>query len=178
MKHTPETIQKMREHRRGNDLIEKFWNRVDKNGPVQHHVPHLGPCWEWTGRLATGKFRYGIFIVAGKELRAHRFAFELEHGQIPEGKCVLHACDNPKCVRHLFLGTKTENNSDRDRKRRQALGEKNSHAKLSAADADTLRWSYNIGGLTLSTLARWYGVSISTVWNIGHGNTWVALQAA
>jgi hypothetical protein len=173
MKHRLATIEKMREHRRGNDLIEKFWHRVDKNGPIPVHVPHLGPCWEWTGRLATGKFRYGVFIVSGKEVRAHRFAYALEHGPIPEGKCVLHACDNPKCVRHLFLGSKAENNADRDSKDRQAHGAKNSHAKLTAAEADTLKWSRNVGGVPLAILSRWYGVSVAEVSKIARGEAWV-----
>ena len=73
MKHKLETIEKMRRHRRGTDLIAKFWDRVDKDGPVPAHVPHLGPCWEWTGRRATGEFKYGIIIVGGKEVRAHPF---------------------------------------------------------------------------------------------------------
>jgi hypothetical protein len=41
MKHSLQTIEKMRRHRHGTDLIAKFWDRVDKNGPVPAHGKKL-----------------------------------------------------------------------------------------------------------------------------------------
>ncbi len=51
---------------------------------------------------------------------AHRMAYELYVGPIPDGMCVLHRCDNPGCVNpeHLWLGTQLENVIDRDKKNR------------------------------------------------------------
>jgi hypothetical protein len=172
--HTQTTRNKMRRHNkcRSTDHVQSFWNRVDKNGPIPAHLPDLGPCWNWTGGLTSGKFKYGVLNVAGKSTLAHRFAYELEHGQIPEGKSVLHSCDNCRCVRHLFLGTRIENNLDRDRKRRQAHGERNSHAKLTAAEIDTLRWTYKIGGVSQATLGRWYGIKSSAVSMIVNNKNW------
>jgi hypothetical protein len=175
VKHSLATIEKMRDHRRGTDLVAKFWNRVDKNGPIPAHVPHLGPCWVWTGRLASKKkFRYGIVIVGGKEVRAHRFAWELAHSTIPEGLCVLHRCDRANCIReeHLFLGTKKDNNLDRDSKNRQASCEKNNKAKLTAEMVSTIRWSYTVGGLPVRTLSNWYEVAYGTIWRIVHNTAW------
>ncbi len=56
----------------------------------------------------------------------HRVAWEDANGPVPDGKCVLHKCDNPPCCNpeHLFLGTREENNADRDAKGRTAKGEK------------------------------------------------------
>ncbi len=90
-----------------------FWSNVDKSGE----------CWEWQGNRTSGKWNYGIVSLGhrGERMRAHRFAWELAHGSIPEGMSVLHHCDNPPCVRHdhLFLGTQADNLEDMDAKGRR-----------------------------------------------------------
>lgn len=95
------------------DRREHFWEFVNKNGPVQPHCPNLGPCWIWT---ASGFSKnYGKVSVKGKTVGAHRVAWELGVGPIPNGLYVLHHCDNPPCVnytQHLFLGTHTDNMRD------------------------------------------------------------------
>lgn len=70
-------------------------------------------CHEWTGALA-GSFGYGVINVGGRNIRAHRWAWEQAHGPLAEGDCVLHRCDNPRCVRvdHLFLGDRGVNIRD------------------------------------------------------------------
>jgi hypothetical protein len=71
-------------------------------------------CHEWTGALG-GSFGYGVFMVrTGRQERAHRYAWEQANGPLAEGECVLHRCDNPKCVRvdHLFLGDRADNIRD------------------------------------------------------------------
>ena len=153
---------------------KRFWRKVNKSGPIQIHVPALGNCWEWTGRTASRKFKYGVFMVDGREVLAHRYAYQLEYGPIPEAMCVLHACDNAKCVRgsHLFIGTKTDNNLDRDRKGRQAWGERG-RAKLTAPEVATIRRTVTIGGVPFTTLARRYEVSLATIYRLARGKGWI-----
>lgn len=74
-------------------------------------------CLEWTGY--TNDKGYGRIWVgplgAPERMRyAHRVAWELVNGLIPDDLCVLHRCDNPPCanVTHLFLGTRSDNNAD------------------------------------------------------------------
>lgn len=66
----------------------RFWAKVDKNGP--------GGCWPWLGAVRTG---YGRFAVQQKRLvQAHRFAYELLVGPIPDGLELDHLCRNRACV--------------------------------------------------------------------------------
>jgi hypothetical protein len=73
---------------------ERFWEKVDKNGP--------GGCWLWTAHVTAGG--YGQFTPRHhKHESAHRFAYALLVGPIPEGMTLDHACRVPRCVRPEHL---------------------------------------------------------------------------
>lgn len=96
--------------------IANFWAKVRKTDS----------CWEWTA--GTNGMGYGTIHVRPWMITAHRFSFILHFGEIPKDKpCVLHRCDNPKCVRpdHLFAGTRGDNNRDCVQKGRNATGDRN-----------------------------------------------------
>src|SRR5262245_12418777 len=80
----------------------RFWSKVDKTGI----------CWLWRG--ARNRQAYGMFHLQGEMRRAHRVAYELTYGAIPDGLFVCHTCDTPACVRpdHLWLGTARDNAQD------------------------------------------------------------------
>ena len=95
--------------------IEKFYNKISPE-------PNTG-CWLWEGNLN----EHGYGFAPTNELKmisAHRFSYAIHKGKIPKGKCVLHACDKPICVKpdHLFIGTQQDNIRDKVRKNRQAKG--------------------------------------------------------
>lgn len=86
----------------------RFWRFVQKSDG----------CWLWLGtKSADG---YGSIRHAGKMRKAHRVAYELMRGVIPDGGQICHHCDNPACVNpdHLFVGTNRDNMIDRQRKGR------------------------------------------------------------
>lgn len=77
----------------------RFWARVDKSGD----------CWLWTGGKSGDG--YGSLQRERKRLMAHRVAYELLVGPIPEGLVIDHLCRNTSCVNpsHLEPVTMEEN---------------------------------------------------------------------
>ena len=104
--------------RRSHTLEERFWNKIDKNGPIH---PVLGTrCWLWTGAHQT--FGHGVIRLKDtkKNKLVHRLSYEIHYGSIPEGLNILHRCDNPPCCNpeHLFAGTQKDNIQDAIKKGR------------------------------------------------------------
>lgn len=148
--------------------------RIEKRFWTQVRMASSG-CLEWQGnRLAAG---YGRIHLNGVMARAHRVAWQLCRGAIPEGLCVLHECDNPPCVNpvHLFLGTHADNAADRDRKGRQAKGERQGLAKLTCEKVKRIR-QLLYAGHSQRSLGREFQVSNYVIFAIKHRKTWRWLQ--
>lgn len=153
---------------------DRFWVKVTKDGPI-HHV--LGtPCWDWrsSGHSGYGRFQ---FRVNGKTIYvyAHRYAWELTYGPVPEGKRVRHRCDRGSCVNpdHLVLGTQKDNVQDAiDRKRfNPSRGEWNPCSKLTDAQVIEIR-ERRAAGETLRALAEEFGCSEGNIMDIVRGLSW------
>jgi hypothetical protein len=121
------------------NVAERFWAKVDK-------TPE---CWLWTGALSlrgNGQVRIG-----GKLHHAHRVAYELERGPLPERVRLGWTCDMPSCVRpdHLVIGV-----------------------KLTASDVRKIRASNDSG----RGAAERYGVSQQMIAKIRAGRAWKHVQ--
>lgn len=79
------------------DLRERFWAKVDLTGDG---------CWEWTS--STNGRGYGTFRLGGHVVRAHRVAYTIKHGAIPDGLVLDHLCCNKACVRPDHLEAVTQ----------------------------------------------------------------------
>jgi len=151
----------------------EFWARVNKQG---QRIDRMATnCWEWMGCTNPPK-HYGRLAWRGRFVYAHRLAWELQNGPIPRGRILMHECDNPICVRHLALGTVSENNLDMRSKGRasggSSPGESNPVAVLTEAKVHAMRERWASGGVTQTRLAKAFGVSQALVAKIVCGEAW------
>lgn len=69
--------------------------------------------WQCWNCISHTKDKDGYIKISrnGKHLRLHRYVYELEKGEIPNGYVVQHLCDNPSCFKpeHLVASTQLEN---------------------------------------------------------------------
>jgi hypothetical protein len=151
--------------------LVRFWEKVDKNGPVPKHCPELGPCWLWTDALSVG---YGNFHVKpGHRVLAHRFSYELEHGPFDPFLDICHKCDNPQCVNpgHLFPGTALDNMRDAAKKGRCEVGEDRYNAVLTESKVRKI-FSLKDSGKTQNVVADMFGVCRSHIGWIWSRQRW------
>lgn len=157
-------------------IEERFWSKVDVRGPDD--------CWTWKAATRAG---YGRFWDGSRLVNAQCFAWESEHGPMPEGKCGLHRCDNPPCCNpaHIFPGTKKENSLDmvvkgrhgswtkpdsrprgddhHSRSRREVMPRGEDHWNTIIPDTllATIQQRYDSDGVTQAQLCREFGISSS-----------------
>ena len=89
---------------------DRFWSKVDRES---------GPCWIWTA--AKNGSGYGNYSIKHRFVAAHRYAYTVTNGPIPDGMTVDHTCFRPLCVNpdHLRLLTHSDNAANQ----RSALAE-------------------------------------------------------
>lgn len=106
-------------HAHRSEPQRRFWEKVDRKGP--------NDCWLWTAakfKKTDRQMGYGRFDGSGPFTYAHRSAWILTNGPIPDGKLVMHTCDVPLCCNpaHLKLGTHEDNMRDMHAKGRYMMG--------------------------------------------------------
>jgi hypothetical protein len=166
----------------------RFWSKVDR----------ATSCWLWTA--GKDKDGYGKFQVNSrrdgrqvqKHFRAHRLAWELEHGQLAAGLLLMHSCDTPACCNpaHLSPGTQLQNRADCARKRRTARTETHGdwvgparprgtrHGMASITEAVALRiLELRATGMSCSRIAAATGASVSVCYRVCSGATWRHVRA-
>lgn len=154
----------------------RFWNKVNKNGQIQSHVPELGKCWQWTGGL--GDEGYGTIRPFYKQtFKAHRASWIIHNGPIPNGFQVLHRCDNRGCVNpnHLFIGSNEDNVRDKLSKGRAGClgGELHPGALTDWKNVHSIRALYNSGGITQRELSAMFGIARRTISHIVCEDHWI-----
>ena len=142
-------------------------------------------CWEWEASL--NNKGYGWFRYNGHNQLAHRVSYQLYVGDIPKDKCILHKCNNPKCVNpdHLYVGTHKDNASDmikaghhyspfRDHIYNTSSylpGEKHSMAKLNVDDVMCIKRMLR-DGIQQWLIAWIYKITQANISYINTGKSW------
>lgn len=155
-------------------IPERFADKIKFGEPDE--------CWEWQN--ASNKYGYGLFKVK-VDVKwvtefAHRFIYSALYGDI-EGLCILHKCDNPRCVNpnHLFAGTQLDNINDRHNKGRSRGGgvRGDSHWNSKLRNDDVLKIKKRLShGEKFDHIAKHYGVHRSTIYAIKRNFNWSTIN--
>lgn len=152
--------------------IDRFWAKVDICGPDD--------CWKW--QAGSNKHGYGKFWLRDEMIAAQRIAYVLSESKQPGKLCVCHSCDNRKCCnpRHLFLGTREENNRDRDAKGHHVScpGEKHGMHILTEIEVKEIKDALkNYSRGMCKELGKEYGVTGQSISCIKHNKSWRHIHA-
>ena len=144
--------------------ISRFWHYV-------YPIP-LGStkCILFVGALDDSG--YGQLNIRKRPVKAHRISWIIKHGPIPKGMCVMHQCDVRPCIKHLVLGTQTDNVKDMVKKNRSASGERHSHAKLTTSQAIQIHHLAASKSMKQIKIAKLFGIHQSQVSHIKTGVNW------
>lgn len=134
-------------------------------------------CIDWPMSRDTGG--YGVVVINKHRHTAHRLAYELAVGPIPDGMFVCHKCDKRSCVRpsHLFLGTNADNMRDKTLKGRAYRGFRHHSSKITQEKAELIRQA-RMAGAKLKDLAAQYGINTGTVSRVANGRSWAHVTEA
>lgn len=161
---------------------KRFWSYVNIGADFD--------CWPYLKACFT--FGHGAFKAEGKSWQAHRMAWTLTNGDIENGLCVLHRCDNPPCCNpsHLFLGTKSANSRDMISKGRHArgdrhavsknpllvTGENNPRAVITEDHVRSMRALWATGDFTSEDLGVKFGISKAQAYRVATGRQWTHVR--
>ena len=131
-------------------------------------------CWNWKSTL--NRLGYGVFVAGNRtkgtyfRKSAHRTAWMMRYGPVPEGKNLLHSCNNPACVNtdHLRIGTHKQNMEDRKAAGNYLQGSKHFNSKYTE---ELARSVYAAEGAE-HAVARRFGVPRDWVNRVRSGRGW------
>jgi hypothetical protein len=157
----------MRDRRKKKEMrsMAHLWQSVDMTAGTDG-------CWPYM-KKPMGSGYVKVYVVNNRYDYAHRIAYRLAYGEIPDGLRVLHTCDNRRCVNpaHLYLGTMSESQALSIQRGHRTFvhGDEHPSTKLPEMQVDAIRRRYAAGGVLQRDLADEYGVHYSLISLIVNG---------
>lgn len=138
-----------------------FWNKVD--------IKTSDVCWEW--KASKNPKGYGQCKFFTKTIGAHRVAYMLSWGDIPDGMEIMHSCDNRSCCNpaHLSVGTHLENINDMHNKKRK-------YTKLSEKEVVEIKKLLSEKIITQRAIAKKYNIHFATINAIAKNKIWAKIN--
>ncbi len=134
-------------------------------------IDFISGCWNWTASCVGNG--YGTFhLIKGKQVTAHRYAYQEFVDKVPQRMFVCHKCDNRKCVNpdHLFIGSPLDNMRDMINKGRQKWREEHPMAKLTWEKVRKIR---NLKGRkTYEEIGKQFDIGKNHVYKIMSNRQW------
>jgi hypothetical protein len=146
-------------------------DKRDLNIIFEDKIDKTDGCWLWKGgKVSSG---YGRFKYFGESFSAHRLSWVLFRGSIPNGKFILHKCNNPICVNpdHLYIGDQFQNMQDRKINHKYFSGESHFNAKFTNKEVMSIRNLY-AEGMGSCKIGKMYQVNRSTILRIAKERTY------
>lgn len=167
-------------------------NNVEKRFLKKFYINEDNECWEWNS--ASRGNGYGCMKIDGKTIDSHRVSYVLYVGDIEDDLLICHKCDNRKCVnpKHLFIGTKLDNNRDMFNKGRGCSGNRNGArlhpemvrrgenvhlSKLKEFEVENILIEYYFLKIKPKIIYKKYNISKSNIYDILRGKTWKHVYA-
>jgi len=145
-------------------LDNRFWEKVDKGSNNE--------CWNWLASQnghGYGQICDGFCGIVS----AHRISWEIHFGPIPEGKLVLHKCDNKRCVNpnHLYLGTQSDNRRDAVLRNSKCSGKNIKTSNFYEGEAWLMKRLYRSKKFTQKQISKMFRCNQATISHIVNGKT-------
>ncbi len=147
---------------------QRFWNHIDRRGSDE--------CWLWI--KSKSRYGYGRIGKGNVLFLAHRVAYQLCIGPIPDNLFICHRCSNPACCNpaHLYAGTPKDNHIDSvlagtAKSPPHLLGEKNPNSKFTEQQIIEIRRLY-ASEFSVPYIAKLYRVRRSTIRRIVRRLAW------
>lgn len=138
------------------DREKLFWAKVKKG--------NRSGCWLWTAYKT--KLGYGRFFDGTRQINAHRWAYLIRVGGIPDGFVIDHLCRNPGCVNPKHLEAVTQGENVRRGESAHAKNWRKTHCKRGHefTEENTYKGVTKYGGV--ARMCRCCRTASITAWNL------------